>query len=86
MALNIGKQFIKGQRVAVHAAALESINATDYQPTGYLFSQASIEEVDAAAQAAEDGCIRPCCLSEQGNDGTAADGTILSDKVDAEGI
>ena len=53
MALNIGKQFIKGQRVAVHAAALESINATDYQPTGYLFSQASIEEVDAAAQAAE---------------------------------
>ena len=48
MALNIGKQFIKGQRVAVHAAALESINATDYQPTGYLFSQASIEEVDAA--------------------------------------
>ena len=53
MALNIGKQFIKGQRVAVHAAALESVNATDYQPTGYLFSQASIEEVDAAAQAAE---------------------------------
>lgn len=53
MALNIGKQFIKGQRVAVHAPVLESINATDYQPTGYLFSQASIEEVDAAAQAAE---------------------------------
>ena len=53
MALNIGKQFIKGQRVAVHTPALESINATDYQPTGYLFSQASIEEVDAAAQAAE---------------------------------
>jgi NADP-dependent aldehyde dehydrogenase len=36
MAINNGKQFINGQRVAVHAAALESVNATDYQPTGYL--------------------------------------------------
>ena len=53
MAINNGKQFINGQRVATHTPALESINATDYQPTGYLFSQASIEEVDAAAQAAE---------------------------------
>ena len=65
MALNIGKQFIKGQRVAVHAPALESINATDYQPTGYLFSQASIEEVDAAAQAAEAAFVLYSQISQE---------------------
>lgn len=52
MAINIGKQFINGQRVATHAPTLESINATDYQPTGYAYSQATLEEVDAAAKAA----------------------------------
>lgn len=52
MAINIGKQFINGQRVATHAPTLESINATDYKPTGYVYSQATLEEVDAAAQAA----------------------------------
>lgn len=52
MSKNIGKQFIQGQRVAEHAASLESINATDYQPTGYVFSQASLNEVDLAAKAA----------------------------------
>ena len=53
MAINNGKQFINGQRVATHAPAIESINATDYQLTGYVYSQATLEEVDAAAKAAE---------------------------------
>jgi 2,5-dioxopentanoate dehydrogenase len=48
----IGKQFIAGQRVASEEPTIESISAIDYQPTGYKFSQATIEEVDAAAQAA----------------------------------
>ena len=53
MTTHFGKQFINGQRVAAQAATLESINANDYQPTGYVYSQATLEEVDAAAQAAE---------------------------------
>ena len=53
MAINNGKQFINGQRVATHAPAIESINATDYQLTGYVYSQATLEEVDAAAKAAD---------------------------------
>ncbi|MEB3754149.1 aldehyde dehydrogenase (NADP(+)) [Acinetobacter sp. MD2(2019)] len=52
MSQNNGQQFINGSRVATHAPALESINATDYQPTGYLFSQATLEEVNQAAEAA----------------------------------
>lgn len=52
MSENNGKQFINGQRVAANAPTIESINATDYQPTGYLFSQATLDEVDQAAQAA----------------------------------
>lgn len=52
MSKNNGRQFINGQRIAVNVPALESIAAKDYQPTGYIFSQATLEEVDQAAQAA----------------------------------
>ncbi|MFT4020318.1 MAG: aldehyde dehydrogenase (NADP(+)) [Acinetobacter sp.] len=52
MSKNNGKQFINGQRIASNAPAIESINATDYQPTGYVFSQATLEEVNQAAEAA----------------------------------
>lgn len=48
-----GKQFINGQRVAANTPSLESINAATYEPTGFLFSQATLEEVDQAAQAAQ---------------------------------
>lgn len=50
----IGKQFINGQRVATNAPTLDSINATTYEPTGYLFCQATLDEVNDAAQAAHD--------------------------------
>ncbi|EMR8058592.1 aldehyde dehydrogenase (NADP(+)) [Acinetobacter baumannii] len=57
MSKNNGRQFINGQRVAVNAPALESIGAKDYQPTGYVFSQATLEEVDQAAQAAHNAFL-----------------------------
>lgn len=57
MSQNIGKQFINGQRIATNAAEIESINATDYQTTGYVFSQATLDEVNQAAQAAHDAFI-----------------------------
>ncbi len=57
MSKNNGRQFINGQRVAVNAPALESIGAKDYQPTGYIFSQATLEEVDQAAQAAHNAFL-----------------------------
>ncbi|MBC3212729.1 aldehyde dehydrogenase (NADP(+)) [Serratia fonticola] len=47
-----GKQFIGGQRIASGNAELISLRADNNQPTGYRFHQASIAEVDAAAQAA----------------------------------
>lgn len=52
MSENNGKQFINGQRVAANMPTIDSMNATDYQPTGYVFSQATLDEVDQAAQAA----------------------------------
>lgn len=51
--MNNGKQFINGERVASNIPSLQSFNANTYEPTGYLFSQAIIEEVDKAALAAE---------------------------------
>ncbi|MFW6586386.1 aldehyde dehydrogenase (NADP(+)) [Acinetobacter baumannii] len=51
--MNKGKQFINGERVASNEPSLQSINATTYKPTGELFSQATIEEVNKAALAAE---------------------------------
>ncbi|MGE8539651.1 MAG: aldehyde dehydrogenase (NADP(+)) [Acinetobacter sp.] len=57
MSKNIGKQFINGQRIAANTAEIESINATDYQATGYLFSQATLDEVNQAAQAANDAFL-----------------------------
>lgn len=57
MSKNNGRQFINGQRVAANAPALESIAAKDYQPTGYVFSQATLEEVDQAAQAAHNAFL-----------------------------
>ncbi|WP_144733515.1 aldehyde dehydrogenase (NADP(+)) [Acinetobacter oleivorans] len=57
MSKNNGRQFINGQRVAANALALESIAAKDYQPTGYVFSQATLEEVDQAAQAAHNAFL-----------------------------
>ena len=50
----IGKQFINGQRVAENTPSLHSINATTYKPTGYSFCQATLDEVNKAAQAAHD--------------------------------
>ncbi|MUG33449.1 aldehyde dehydrogenase (NADP(+)) [Psychrobacter sanguinis] len=50
--MNNGKQFINGERVASNSPSLQSINATTYEPTGYKFSQATVEEVDKAAFAA----------------------------------
>ncbi|MEB3767748.1 aldehyde dehydrogenase (NADP(+)) [Acinetobacter sp. MD2] len=52
MSQNNGQQFINGLRVATNAPSIESINATDYQPTGYVFSQATLDEVNQAAEAA----------------------------------
>ena len=52
MSKNNGQQFINGQRVATNVPTIESIAAVDYQPTGYLFSQATLEEVNQAAEAA----------------------------------
>ncbi len=57
MSKNNGRQFINGERVAANAPALESIAAKDYQPTGYVFSQATLEEVDQAAQAAHNAFL-----------------------------
>lgn len=57
MSQNIGKQFINGQRIAANAAEIESINATDYQANGYVFSQATLDEVNQAAQAAHDAFV-----------------------------
>jgi 2,5-dioxopentanoate dehydrogenase len=50
--MNNGKQFINGERVATNSPDLQSINATTYEPTGYLFSQATLQEVDSACIAA----------------------------------
>ena len=52
MSKNNGKQFIGGQRVASNAPSIDSIAAADYSKTGFVFSQATVEEVDQAAQAA----------------------------------
>ena len=51
--MNNGKQFINGERIASNVPSLQSINATTYEPTGYLFSQATTEEVNKAGLAAE---------------------------------
>lgn len=50
--MNSGKQFINGERIATNSPDLQSINATTYEPTGYLFSQATLQEVDNACTAA----------------------------------
>ena len=67
-----------GEKVTHGHAYQSTTNPADWYFTAKIDGQ--------QAQAAEDGCSRPCCLSEQGNDGAAADGTLLSDKADAEGI
>lgn len=77
-----GKQFIGGQRIASGNAELISLRADNNQPTGYRFHQASIAEVDAAAQAAARAFSAYCQTSaEQRADFLAA----IADELDALG-
>ncbi len=51
---NTGKQFINGQRVSSGAAELVSIDAGSGKPLPYTFYQATPEEADRAAEAADE--------------------------------
>lgn len=50
--MNSGKQFIAGQRVGASVSTLKSINAKTGEPLSCLFSQATLSEVEQAADAA----------------------------------